>query len=208
MNHTLHEMLSLSLENMRSYITYLFEALDGFKNTTTFCNPNQGLRPIGSEAILQSELYHSLRTCVSDSFIISREFQPFAKSDIKTKKEIDLAIFDNISSIHSREAIAWLELKTTGGMKYVKDAYTEDFKKLLSIAEIFHDRNLKIPEIIANIIFIESPQTVITKLIPDEFLFGNIIRDDLEAPAWFKSNFYEALLWREGGRWRLKPVFV
>lgn len=208
MNNKLLQTLSSSLENTKEHLTFLFKALDGFKNDINFCDTNQGLRPIGSEAILQSEIYHSLRSCFYESFIISREFQPFAKSDIKPKKVIDLAIFNSISSIYSREAIVWLELKMTGGMKYVKEAYINEFNKLLKISEVYRDKNLKIPEVIGNIIFIESPQTSITNSNPDDFLFGQSISSCLEAPDWFKNIFYEALLWREGGRWTLKSVFV
>ena len=204
------KIISESLERMQGYLLPYFDILKGFENKKdSYCDTDQGLRPLGAEAILQSELYHSLRKTLKKPYIVSREFKPFSKSELGMRDGLDLAIFSNISNLLSRpsEAKIWLELKLTGGKKYLQEAYLKDFNKQLNIASLYQSKRIELPEIMANIIFIESPKNYITKEDPETFLFGQTLPECLKAPDWFKKRFYEALLWREGGKWILKPVF-
>ena len=208
-NNELEFTISKSLESSKGYLTYLFRELDGFKAKDSYGSSTQGLRRIGSEAIIQTELYHSLRV-KQPEFIVSPEFRPFSGMGSKSKnKRIDLAIFENISSISLQppEAITWLEIKITGGRENVTGDYTKDFKKLLELAEGYYNNGKKIPRIIGTIVFVESSQKTITNENPENFILGSTIKECQQAPEWFKKNFYEALLWREGGNWALRRVF-
>lgn len=205
-------LLSEILESTRQYLMPYFGSLNGFDNDKNiYCGTDQGLRPLGAEALLQSELYHRLRMKLPEPYIVSREFKPFSKSrNSKSLREgIDLAIFPNISIFQSRpsEAIVWLELKMTGGRKYLLNDYLSDFNKQLSIASLFHTQKRGLPDVIANIMFIESSKDYLTPEDPNTFLLGRSLPECMEAPSWFKKRFFEALLWREECNWELRQVF-
>lgn len=99
MRNDLLKLIAKSLENSEEHLTFLFKALNGLEIKNKWGSHNQGLRLIGSEALLQSELYHTLRSSLPESYIIAREFKPFSGMKTNsTRDSIDIAIFNDLIS--------------------------------------------------------------------------------------------------------------